>query len=258
MNDKLNEVVEQTIGPIKKITLLDEQGWTSEVCRITTSEGSFLLKTSYIERYRSWLKCEAETLKKLNRIEGFSVPIYFGFFEEEKKSHLLMSFEDGITLTKALKLAKSDNDKLTLIKSFGQFLQNFHEKEPLKILRHEEDWLEYQLLRAQHYFEKGQTDGNASLELLINLMSNRPKTVKQTMIHGDCTTDNVFVINGKVQLFIDVGAMTIGDPRYDEALAIRKFKNNPEYLGAFYEGYTRYRVNNAEIQYFEEGLYEFF
>ena len=78
------------------------------------------------------------------------------------------------------------------------------------------------------------------------------------MIHGDCTTDNVFVMDGEIKLFIDVAGMTIGDPRYDVSLAIRKFVDNPELLNAFYEGYTRYRVSKDEFQYFDEGLYEFF
>ncbi|EIM06311.1 hypothetical protein A1A1_12132 [Planococcus antarcticus DSM 14505] len=35
------------------------------------------------------------------------------------------------------------------------------------------------------------------------------------MIHGDFTTDNAFVKDVEVKLFIDVDGMSIGDPRYD-------------------------------------------
>jgi aminoglycoside phosphotransferase len=143
-----------------------------------------------------------------------------------------------------------------LIRSFGQFLHRFHEKEPLEILKGEGDWLEGQLVKAQHPAENGQCDG--SLTLLEHLKTNKPAPVTQTMIHGDCTTDNVMVIEGEVQLFIDVAVMTVGDPRYDESLAIRKFMNNTEYVTAFYEGYTQYRVTMEEFHYFDEGLYEFF
>nr|WP_207789232.1 phosphotransferase [Neobacillus terrae] len=94
--------------------------------------------------------------------------------------------------------------------------------------------------------------------MLSQLKYEKPLPVQQTMIHGDCTTDNVLVIDGKVQLFIDVSGMTVGDPRYDESLAIRNFVNNPEYIQAFYEGYKRYKVTHEEFQYFEQGLYEFF
>ena len=56
------------------------------------------------------------------------------------------------------------------------------------------------------------------------------------MIHGDCTTDNVLVLDGEVKLFIDVSGMTVGDPRYDVSLAISNFIDLPELLEFFYEG----------------------
>ncbi|MGM7722900.1 phosphotransferase [Metabacillus sp. Hm71] len=166
-----------------------------------------------------------------------------------------MSFEDGITLTSALNLAKSTTEKKSLIRSFGQFLHHLHEKKDLQNFKQENNWLEERLVKAQSYVENGQTDGN--LELLNQLNSNKPIPVQQTMIHGDYTTDNVLVVNGKVELFIDVSGMTVGDPRYDESLAIGKFIHNPEYIHAFYEGYKRYKVTKEELRYFE-GLYEFF
>ena len=257
MNNSLKAKIEQVVGEIRMITLLDEQGWTSEVRKILTTDRTYLLKSSYIERYRDWLKTEAEVLEKL-LIGDIPVPEYLGFFEEVDNSHLLMSFEVGMSLTTALKKANSYSEKISLIKSFGQFLNEFHGKKPLQIFEHEGDWLETQLLRAQDYLEKGQTDDQASLELLNHLKRNKPKPVVPTMIHGDCTIDNVFVVDGKVRLFIDVAGMTVGDPRYDEALAIRKFNNNPEYLAAFYDGYKRYKLTADEFQYFDEGLYEFF
>ncbi len=64
--------------------------------------------------------------------------------------------------------------------------------------------------------------------------------------------------NGEVCLFIDVAGMTVGDPRYDESLAIRNFVNSEEDKRAFYEGYKRYKLSKEEFKYFNEGLYEFF
>ncbi|MDZ5472406.1 phosphotransferase [Bacillus sp. 31A1R] len=256
MNHSLKEKIENVIGSIHKMNVLDEQGWTSEVRRIFTGDRSFLLKSSYKEKYRTWLKAEAQVLKKLNKNTVISIPEYVGFIKEQHSDHLIMSFEDGMSLTAALTKASSLTEKKSLIRSFGQFLHQFHEKEPLEILVGEGEWLEGQLLKAQNYVENGQTDGD--LTLLNHLKTKKPTPVKQTMIHGDCTTDNVFVIDREVQLFIDVAGMTVGDPRYDESLAIRKFWNNPEYLTAFYEGYTRYRVTKEEFHYFNEGLYEFF
>ncbi|QTC41592.1 phosphotransferase [Bacillus sp. V3] len=256
MNHSLQEKIEKITGSIHKTNVLDEQGWTSKVRRIFTADRSFLLKSSFKEKYRTWLKGEAQILKKLSGNPEISVPEYCGFIEEKDGDHLIMSFEDGMSLTAALSKAESETERKSLIRSFGRFLHEFHEKEPLDIFKSEGDWLHDQLDKAQYYAENGQCDG--SLSLLENLKADRPSPVKQTMIHGDCTADNVFVVDGEVRMFIDVAGMTVGDPRYDESLAIRKFMDNTEYVTAFYEGYTRYRVTKEEFQYFDEGLYEFF
>jgi aminoglycoside phosphotransferase (APT) family kinase protein len=256
MNHSLQRKIENITGSIHKTNVLDEQGWTSDVRRIFTAGRSYLLKSSYKEKYREWLKDEARVLKRLSGNPDIPVPEYYGFIEEKDGDHLIMSFEDGMSLTAALSKAESETERKSLIRSFGEFLNDFHEKEPIDMFKSEGDWLEGLLVKAQYYAENGQCDG--SLSLLDNLKANRQSPVKQTMIHGDCTTDNVFVKDGEVRLFIDVAGMAVGDPRYDESLAIRKFMNNPEYITAFYEGYTRYRVTKEEFQYFDEGLYEFF
>ncbi|MBS8263686.1 aminoglycoside phosphotransferase family protein [Mesobacillus boroniphilus] len=242
------------LGEINKIEKIPEQGCTSEVSMIVTEDNTYILKSAFKERYREWLKMEAEVLESLSFQSSISVPRFYGFTEDEHASHLLMSFEEGITLTAALRNAVTNQEKRRLIRSFGQFIMQLHEQE--HVFKADSDWLETQLKRARIYAESGQADG--SLELLEQLIANKPKRVKQTMIHGDCTTDNVLVIDGEVRMFIDVAGMTFGDPRYDEALAIRKFRHNPEWLASFYEGYSRHRVTDEEFSYFEEGLYEFF
>lgn len=256
VKESLEIKAEEIIGKINEIYILAEQGGTSEVRRIETDQGSFLLKSSSEKRYRVWLAEEAKVLKKIHQGKQIPAPQFFGFIEGKDESSLIMSFEKGITLTAALREAASVEEKKSLIKNFGQFLRNLHEKEPISEFKQEGDWLENQLIKAQYYIDNGQTSG--SQELLNQLKDKKPSSVKQTMIHGDCTTDNVFVIDGEVQLFIDVAGMTIGDPRYDVALAIRNFIDNSALLDVFYEGYTRYRVSKEEFQYFDEGLYEFF
>lgn len=246
-------MLQDIVGELIMLDKLPEQGWTSEVSRIVTKSGTYLLKSAFKEKYRDWLRAEAMVLMSLADRSEIPVPTYKGFIEENERSHLIMSFENGITLTAALREAVTLSEKEWLIRSFGQFVQKLHEQD--RVSNREGDWLDSQLIKAQLYAEKGQSEG--SLELLEQLKSCIPSDVKQTMIHGDCTTDNVLVIDGEVQMFIDVAGMTVGDPRYDEALAIRKFRHHPELLAAFYKGYTRYRVTQEEFQYFE-GLYEFF
>jgi aminoglycoside 3'-phosphotransferase-2 len=256
MNTQLRENIERIIGEINKVNILAEQGCTSEVIQINTDGGSYLIKSSFKEKYREWLKAEAMVLKKLNNKKQIRVPNYYGYIEDNESSHLIMSFENGITLTSALKQAKNIEDKKALIRSFGDFLYQLHETDTIDLQSQKIDWLDKQLVKAESYVKHGQTEG--SLQLLEKLKLNKPLPVKQTIIHGDCTTDNVLVIDGEVRIFIDVSGMTVGDPRYDESLAIRSFINNDEYRKSFYEGYTRYRVSMNEFQYFDEGLYEFF
>lgn len=255
MNNHLRSKFESFVGGITDIHKLANQGCTSEVRKITAGSGCYLLKSSYDDRYRQWLRNEAIVLEKLAG-DIIPVPKYVGFVEELAASHLIMSFEEGITLTAALEQAGHDAERKALLKSFGIILQSLHEMEVIDSLDERQDWLDRQLAIAEKYVLQGQTEG--SLELLKKLKVHKPQPVKQTIIHGDCTTDNVLVMDGEVRLFIDVAAMTVGDPRYDEALAIGRFIDKPDDLEAFYEGYKRYRVSKEEYTYFDEGLYEFF
>ncbi|MFX3675184.1 MAG: phosphotransferase family protein [Paenisporosarcina sp.] len=256
MNTHLREKFEGIVGAINEIYELDEQGCTSVVRKIITEEASYLLKSSFKEKYREWLKSEALVLEKLNNKNLIQVPTYYGFIEDTESSHIIMSFETGITLTSALKKAINTGEKKSLYRSFGQFLNQLHEINTIESLNPKNDWLNEQLIKAEHHVKSGKTDGN--LQLLEKLQLNKPLPVPQTIIHGDCTTDNVLVVDGEVRLFIDVSGMTVGDPRYDESLAIRNFVNNDEFKKAFYEGYIRYTVSMEEFQYFDQGLYEFF
>jgi hypothetical protein len=47
-------------------------------------------------------------LKKLNKKTVISLPEFYGFIEEKDCDHLIMSFEDGMSLTTALTKAASD------------------------------------------------------------------------------------------------------------------------------------------------------
>ncbi|WP_010094690.1 aminoglycoside phosphotransferase APH(3') [Ornithinibacillus scapharcae] len=256
MNNELRNKLETLIGQITDIHQLKNQGCTSKVRKITTCSASYLLKSSYDDRYREWLRNEAMVLQKLKGNQKIPVPQYVGFVEEQEASHLVMSFEEGITLTTALEQAGNEAERTALMTSFGKLLQRLHETDVIDSLNEREDWLDRQLATAEKYVVQGKTEG--SMELLQILKSRKPLPVKQTIIHGDCTPDNVLVIGGEVRLFIDVAAMTVGDPRYDESLAIGRWIEKPEGLAAFYEGYKRYRVSKEEYTYFDEGLYEFF
>lgn len=253
LNEQVQAFIESKVGAIEEATLLDEQGCTSQVRKIITKSGTYILKSSTKEQYREWLKTEAQVLKDQVNNPHIKLPIFFGFFETKEDSHLLMSFEQGISLTRALKLAPSKSEKQALVSNFGRFLHKLH---TLPAPPTTGDWLAEQLEKATLYLEQGEVDGTAAL--LQQLKANKPNQVEQTWIHGDCTPDNVLVFNGEVTLFIDVAAMTVGDPRCDVALALRRFSTDEELKTAFHRGYSHLHLSEDEFQYFNDGLYEFF
>lgn len=245
------EKIERLAGPIRQHKLLEEQGCTSEVSQVETEEGTFILKKASQPRYRDWLRKEAQALQ---RVQGtVAVPGFMGFWESDRDSYLLMEYIEGVSLKSALKGVGDGEERLALIRSFGDFLQRFHEGELLEGLG-EGDWLEQVWEEAELYVRAGETDGD--IELLEQLKAERPVSVTPTMIHGDCNPDNVLVVDGEVRCFIDVSGMTVGDPRYDESLAIGKFTEKEK--DAFYGGYKRYRVSDVEFAYFYHGMYELF
>lgn len=250
------EQLENIIGLHPSISPLAEQGSTSTVYQVVTKTGTYILKSAIKEKYREWLQTEASVLKKLIGQEFIPVPYYHGFFKGQSSSHLIMSYEQGITLTAALNHAKTDTVKHALIQSFGEFLHKLHTTKIMEPFHHSNEWLSERLLKAEYYVKKRWTEG--SNELLALLKNNKPMPIKQTIIHGDCTTDNVLVVNGTVTKFIDIAGMTVGDPRYDEALAIRGFVHDKKLKEAFYAGYKHYKITMDEFRYFDEGLYEFF
>ncbi|AJD89721.1 hypothetical protein JMA_04040 [Jeotgalibacillus malaysiensis] len=254
-NEGLLSKIRHSTGEIDQIDLIDDQGWTSTVHKISAEHGLFILKSSFKEKYREWLKTEAGLLEKLKNQNEIPVPGYINYIEENVQNHLLMTYEKGVTLTKALRDAGSHDEKRQLMKSFGELLKRLHETQSAHF-NWNINWLEGELQRAERYLEAGECDGDRAL--LEKLKANPLPETTQTVIHGDCTTDNVMVADGKVSLFIDVAGMTVGDPRYDVALALRKVMADSELTEAFYEGYGRFRLNSKEFNYFENGLYEFF
>lgn len=253
-NQKMS-LFEQIIGEVKSFDFPSKQGATSEVVFIHASNGAFVCKTATNPLYRTWLATEAENLKVLSQYSAIPAPKFYQYVETELESHLLMSLEKGIPLREALKSSRSESDRAALLMSFGQLLKELHEVEIVSEMKTEQLWLKCQLEIAACNLANYPVDGDEVL--LQKLKENLPNPIEQTMIHGDCTIDNVLVTEGRVHMFIDVGGMAIGDPRYDVALAIRSIKQNPDDLLAFYRGYGRKPISEEEYIYFE-GLYEFF
>ncbi len=249
-------VFQERIGTIHSFSYPRKQGATSEVTFFTTSLGEFVCKRASHELYRKWLRKESEVVRVLNEETNLPIPSYYGFIEEEDNSYLLMSRIHGVPLRQAMLESTSIEEKSKLAWSFGQLLKNLHHTKPLKSWDLSRNWLENQLATATYNLANYEVDGDQLL--LDKLKGNKPSPIPQTIIHGDCTVDNVLVYKGVVSSFIDLSGCSYGDPRYDVALGIRAFLSDPVLLDAFYSGYEAKRMSNEEFTYFEEGLYEFF
>ncbi|MGX8177149.1 phosphotransferase [Exiguobacterium artemiae] len=194
------------------------------------------------------------TVMQTFKSQHIIIPTYIDYMEDEQQDYLLMSYIAGETLTTALANA-SELQRLELIRAFGRFLRQLHTRETSST-HSSKDWLDKQLLQADHYIKQGWTSG--SRELLNALSTKQPEPVPATRIHGDCTTDNLLVRDNAIVAFIDVAGMTVGDPRYDEALATRSFRTDIKMLDAFYSGYGFSPISEETFRYFDDGLYEFY
>lgn len=253
MNVSIKERIEQQVGVIDSIHPVAEQGGTAIVYYVKTLGGTYILKQASLPRYREWLAQEA-TVMQTFQSQHVIIPTYIDYIEDAQQDYLLMSYIAGETLTTALADA-SELQRLELIRAFGRFLGQLHTSRTSST-QSSKDWLDKQLLQANHYIEQGWTNG--SRELLNELSIKQPEHVPATWIHGDCTTDNLFVRNDEIIAFIDLAGMTVGDPRYDEALATRSFREDIKMLDAFYTGYGFSPISEETFRYFDDGLYEFY
>ncbi|MFJ7826603.1 phosphotransferase family protein [Psychrobacillus sp. NPDC096623] len=255
-NQCIPEQFQKKIGNVLRTSYPKRQGATSKVQFFHADQGNYVCKCSSLPKYRTWLLKEAKVMQELNANTALSIPTYLDFVEDENNSYLLMSMEPGIPLREALSDAKTDEEKTNLIHSFGTMLRTLHVTDPPLKWKQQECWLDMQLKRAAFNLKNYEVDGNQ--QLLENLILNKPDTIPQTLIHGDCTIDNVLVTDNQVHTFIDLSETAFGDPRYDIALAIRSFLFDKELLDAFYTGYRLQQITNGEFNYFDGGLYEFF
>lgn len=258
---QINELpieIKEALGVINNIQY-PKQGYTSDVAVIETDATTYVVKRAKGEQYCSSLSKEVSVLNALKN-SSLPIPNVFNFVEqkEESQSWILMDFFEGQTVRNALLNEKNKEKRRDIIYQFGQGLSQIHSTPCPKKLYCSSPWIDEMLTKAEYNLNNYDVDGTR--ELLETLKTNKPKSVKQTLIHGDFTIDNVLVKNGKIHGIIDWSGGTFGDPRYDASLAIRQKKNvfEVEDAAVFFEGYGCKNLNKEECHYFDNGLYEFF
>jgi aminoglycoside phosphotransferase (APT) family kinase protein len=256
----LPEAIRQAIGEIDTISY-PAQGMTSQVMILDARQGVFVAKRATERRYRSWLRREYAVLRALAET-ALPVPrvhLYVPSANDDSDSWLLMDYLPGQTLRATLRDMADSLARQALLMAFGQLLQAVHDCPlPAALDQEPAPWLERRLEQAAFALEHERVDGTPAL--LRYVQQNRPSTVPETLIHGDCTLDNVLVHNGMISGLIDWAGGGRGDPRHDLAVAtqveLEAFQAASDYA-AFYAGYAGERLAEAEQSYFL-GLDEFF
>jgi aminoglycoside phosphotransferase (APT) family kinase protein len=256
----LPEEIHHIIGRIDTVTY-PVQGMTSQVMILRGRHGVFVAKRATQPRYRAWLQREYAVLQALaeTTLPVPHIHTCVPSAHADCESWLLMSYLPGEPLRTALRSTSDPISHQTLLIAFGQLLQGIHHCPLPPSLAHEElSWLDRTLNQAAFALQHEVVDGTP--ELLQYVQQNRPSVVHETLIHGDCTLDNVLVHNGAVCGLIDWAGGGRGDPRHDLALATQvereAFQSANDY-DAFYAGYAGERLTEAERTYFL-GLDEFF
>jgi aminoglycoside phosphotransferase (APT) family kinase protein len=254
------EEIRQTIGEIDNITH-PTQGMTSQVMILHGRHGIFVAKRATQPRYRAWLQREYTVLQALAET-SLPVPRVHSCVSSahaDRESWLLMSYLPGEPLRESLRNTADRMTRRNLLMAFGELLQTVHSC-PLPTALDQETipWLDRTLEQAAYALQHEVVDGTP--ELLRYVQHNRPLSIQETLIHGDCTLDNVLVDNRRISGLIDWAGGGRGDPRHDLALATQAeheaFQSAGDY-DAFYSGYTGERLTEEEQAYFL-ALDEFF
>ncbi|MFD1888232.1 phosphotransferase family protein [Paenibacillus wenxiniae] len=261
--------ISEQLGTIHTMTF-PEQGCTSQVAILHTDKGRSVLKKSIGEQYAAWLKQEAYVLGCLATINGnasttqLRVPEVYHFLQcqdqdEGLQAWLLMEAIEGDTVYHALTGEHNPAKQNEILFVFGRSLRQLHDTPCPAELQTDKKWLDHILEQAQYNLTHYEVDGSAAL--LQHLQQNRPTDVQQTLIHGDCTMDNVLIDQGQITGMIDWSGGAWGDPRYDIALAIESIAELPQAeqgYEAFFAGYGERMISDQDYDYFQKGLYEFF
>ncbi|NLP50062.1 aminoglycoside phosphotransferase family protein [Bacillus sp. RO1] len=256
--EEIPSVIQEYVRNIHSITF-PRQGYTSDVGIIQSENGQYALKRTKEPQFNTWLKKEIIVLKSLNQKTSLPVPKVEKFIEVAGQSWALLEYLEGETLRAALTKTHSKVEREALLINFGKVVSDIHATPCPEGLKNEKTWLDDMLDQAAYNLHNYEVDG--SEDLLEQIKENRPNKMKQTLIHGDLTVDNILVHNGVVTGIIDWSGGAYGDPRYDVSLAIRPKPHIFEWESdklCFLEGYGCSNIlTKGEYDYFIN-LYEYF
>ncbi|OQA20122.1 MAG: Aminoglycoside 3'-phosphotransferase [Chloroflexi bacterium ADurb.Bin360] len=255
-------VIREWLGEITNL-VAPAQGCTSRLAVIEAERGMFVLKQSADPLFARWLAREQQVLHWLVQTV-LPVPRPRLFVEDGGGMWLLMDYLPGESMTETLSRAPGGT-RTSLMHNFGAVLAAIHATPPPPgmPLQTAAEWLDAALeTGAMHLRDFRNLYNDPELpDLLARLRQEQPATVPATLIHGDFTTDNVLVAEGRITGVIDWAGGAVGDPRYDLALAFdadeEEIALTAEEMAAFFAGYGGAPLSESERQYFLD-LYELY
>jgi aminoglycoside phosphotransferase (APT) family kinase protein len=259
--EEIPHMIKSQLGLIHTIRF-PRQGHTSDVAIIESDKGTTILKRCRGEQYAAWLRREAFILDCLSQTK-LPVPKVYLYEQEDKQqgiqAWLHMECLQGETVRHTLLHENDPVVRHDILNNYGRMLRELHGTPCPNELKDGDPWLDRMLTQAEYNLIHYKVDGSRSL--LDSLKRNKLLAYKQTLIHGDCTIDNVLVHEGIITGVIDWSGGAFGDPRYDVCLAVRPKPNifqTAEDYNAFFAGYGEKIINDQDYEYYENGLYAFF
>lgn len=262
--------IRDSLGEITSI-VKPEQGVTSNVVIVESEDKRFILKHS-TGRYVPWLRYEHQVLLALGKTPVPTAKVH-RFVDlgagDTGGCWLLVDYITGEMLTTRLVSPElASDDRCRLFRACGAALAAIHATPPpLCITNHADTWLDVLISSAGReqekralMFDKDVSETQARREGVLRMERTRPSVESLTLIHGDCSTNNILCVGNDISGIIDWGCAAVGDPRYDIAQVLcvppdwEATEINDDVL-AFFEGYGTPPVSVDVIRYYQE-LYE--
>lgn len=250
--DQIPSKITSTLGPIRSVCF-PEQGYTSRTICVESSAGRFMLKHTTSPRFSLWLQTEYQVLAILSTSSALIPrPVMFHACSEAD-CWLVMEHLPGVPAYTALQREAHLQRRQRIQESLGAALRSIHEILPERSLPQQNP----PSPEIPEYGVPGCSLVQPDTDSVPGGVADIP-FVEPRLIHGDFTLRNVLVSGTKVTGIVDWPWGTIGDPRFDLAVATRPlphaFGSSAE-IDAFYAGYGAPPLRPDEYRFFI-GLYQ--
>lgn len=232
--------------PIKIQAFIDKKPFT--VDNVGMSGNQVLIFEDMVLKIEDSSTSGAEQVKIMQWLEGkLPVPKVFAYEEADGKSYLLMSRINGKMSCDTYYL-EHPHMLLEALADGLKMLWDVDVKECPRVrdldaelkeasMRVENDLVDLDNVEPTTFGEGGFESPKHLLEWLEN---NKP-AYEPVFSHGDFCLPNIFLNNGRITGFIDLGAAGVGDKWRDIALCYRSLKHNFDgtYGGKLYEDFNQ-------------------